>query len=138
MTERDLLNILQRYTYLQDQLRKAEGVLEAMQYGITPSYDNTGGGRCSGNKSKVEEFAIRKMKLQREADEHRKKLRIADAALDCPELTTIEMCTLNWIAMNGKLAEFAEMKGIYKSNVYKIRDKALKKALDYIMRYVTG
>lgn len=127
--EKDLLALIQRYGYNLVRLSEAEESLESKIYRITPSYSNTGGGSGNVSRSRVENHAEKIMKLKREIAEYKRKIAIVETALQCPELSRLERRVLNWIADGGKLASFAEAEGIYISRIYKIRDKALKKAL---------
>ena len=55
-----------------------------------------------------------------------------EAALRCPELNKLERRVLDWIAGGWHLSSLAEAEGIYISRIYKIRDKALRKALRHL------
>lgn len=138
MTEQELYRLLQRYAYLCHQLSGITDRIVALEYKITTSYGNTGGGSASGNHSKVEDFVAKKVKLQREADRINAKVQMVNKALSCPLLTFYEKEILGWIITGRKLADYAELEGIYSSRVYKLRDKALKKAVNYIMQDKTG
>lgn len=133
MTAKELLRILQNYVYTSERFIETEDRLEAMQYRLTPSYSNNiGGGRSNGVSSKVENFVTKQDKLNLTAAECKRQLRIVEATLYCPELTQLEKWLLAWIAGGGKVSTFAEARGIYISRAYKIRDRALKKAIKHI------
>jgi hypothetical protein len=126
--EKNLLRLIKNYRYNQMRLEETEEALRCKTYKITPSYGSTGGGGKSAH-SKVESFVEKAVKLKRDAAEYRRKVKRAEAALNCPELTVMEQRVLYWIASGERLAGLAERDGIYISRVYKIRDKALRKAL---------
>lgn len=129
-SEKDLLRLIKRYNFNQVRLAETEERLESRNYKITPSYSGMGGG--SGGKdshSKVEDYAVKTLKLKQAAAEYRRQIKKAEAALNCPELSVLERRLLHWIAAGERPAGFAEREGIYISRVYKIRDKALRKAL---------
>lgn len=130
--EKELLRYLRKYAYNSKCLADAQDQLIHRTYSITPSYNSIGGGRANGNRSKVEDYVEKAEKLKREIAEYRRQLDIAEMALRCPELTTTEERTLWWIASGLRLATFSEMEGIYISTVYKIRDKAIRKAIKYL------
>lgn len=130
--EKKLLQIIQRYEYNAVRLAETEERIRGETYKVTPSYNNTGGGRANGNHSKVEDFAERSAKLKEDVKEYRRQIRVAEAALHCPDLTTTESRILWWISAGLRLSGFADREGIYISRVYKIRDKALRKALKHI------
>lgn len=127
--EKNLLRLLERFRYNEQRLQETEERLRSKTYRITPSYSNAGGGGGGGYKSKVESHAEKLLKLKKDIAEYRRQVDIARTALQCPELSSLEWRTLNWIANGGKPAAFAELEGIYISRIYKIRDKALRKAL---------
>lgn len=129
-SEKDLLALIQNYSRNEQRLHEAEERLRSKTYRITPTYSNTGGGGGgNSSKSRVEYHAEKILKLKRDIAEYRRKVDIVRTVLQCPELTAIEWRTLNWIANGGRPATFAELEGIYISRIYKIRDKALRKAL---------
>jgi hypothetical protein len=128
--EKDLLRLFQNYTFNEQRLQEAEERLRSKTYRITPSYSSTGGsGGGNNSRSRVENHAEKVLKLKREIEDYRRKIDIVRTALQCPELSGLEWRTLNWIANGGQLASFAEVEEIYISRIYKIRDKALRKAL---------
>jgi hypothetical protein len=127
-SEKELLNLLQNYSRNEQRLHEAEERLKSKIYRITPSYSNTGGGGGNISRSKVESHAEKVLKLKREIADYKRKVGIVNAVLQCPELSSLEWRTLNWIANGGRPAAFAELEGIYISRIYKIRDKALRKA----------
>lgn len=134
MTEQELLKLLLRYPSLSHQHNMTISRLTAMEYKITPSYGNTGGGRASGTQSKVEDYVTKIVKLKRDEKRLREQLETVYKAIACPDLTFHEKGILEWIMEGRKLATYAEMEGIYSSRVYKLRDRALKKAVNYIMQ----
>ena len=127
--EKELLQLFLNYARNEQRLHEREERLKSKTYRITPSYSNTGGSGGNSSKSKVEAHAEKIIKLKQEIAEYRWKVGVVEAALQCPELTNLEWRTLNWIANGGKPAAFAELEGIYISRIYKIRDRALRKAL---------
>lgn len=128
--EKNLLRLIKNYRYYQVRLEETDEELKSKTYKITPSYGSTGGGGGGKNThSKVESFVEKAVKLKRAAEDYRRKIERVEAALNCPELTVMERRTLYWIASGERLAGLAERDGIYISRIYKIRDKALRKAL---------
>ena len=128
-SEKTLHGLIQNYGRNKQRLAEKEERLKSKTYKITPSYSSTGGGGGNGTKSKVEDYAEKVLKLKREVAEYRRKVDTVKKALQCPELSYMERRTLKWIADGGRPADLAERDGIYISRIYKIRDKALKKAL---------
>lgn len=128
-SEKALHGLIQNYRRNKQRLAEKEERLKSKTYKITPSYSSTGGGGGNGTKSKVEDYAEKVLKLKREIADYKRKVDTVRKALQCPELSYMERRTLRWIADGGRPADLAERDGIYISRIYKIRDKALKKAL---------
>lgn len=127
--EKNLLRLIENYRYNEKRLYETEESLKSKTYRITPSYCSTGGSAGNGSKSRIESHTEKVIKLKQEIAEYKRQINTVKAALQCPELSNIERRTLSWIANSGRLASLAEQEGIYQSHIYKIRDKALRKAL---------
>lgn len=129
--EKNLLRMLQNYRYDKERLKEAVERLEGMSYKVTPSYSSTGG---SGGRpgSKVEDYTEKAEKLRRAIRTYRQNTGMVDRALESTELDRMERRVLEWIACGGRLSSLAEAEGIYISRIYKIRDKALRKALRHL------
>lgn len=129
--EKNLLRLLQSYRYDKQRLTEALERLEGMTYKVTPSYSSTGG--SSGRPgSKVEDYTEKAEKLRRAIKTYRMNTGMVDRALECTELNRMERRVLEWIACGGRLSSLAEAEEIYISRIYKIRDKALRKALRHL------
>lgn len=136
--EKYILQCLQDSIHNTRRLRELEDRLLSHSYKITPSYSDSGG-RASGKPhSKVESYSIRQVRDKEKLAEYKQKLKIAEKARFCPTLDYREKAVLDWIATGGTVAGYAEAWGIYQSYAYKIRDKALKKALKHITEVGVG
>lgn len=120
------------YTLIESDIKALKERLEAISYSTTASYSLTGGTFGGFGGSKVESFSIRKMELEREIREKQRLLQTIDKARECAELTKRERDLIAHIISGGSLSSFARQRNIYKSHIYKIRDKALGKMVDYI------
>lgn len=136
--EKKLLGLIQRYAYNAQRLAETEERINSKTYKVTPSYSQSGGGGSGGNKSKVESFVEKTTKLKREAAEYRRKVLVAEAAMSAPDLSKIERQILDWVCSGRRLASCAEENGIYISHIYKLRDRALRKALRYVKTQFEG
>ena len=137
--EKKLLELIQDYQYNSTRLAEIKEKLASKEYRITPSYRDTGGGTgCRTARSKVEDFAENLLKLHAAAEEYTKKISLADAALNCASLSSREKSLLAWIAGGGRLSTYAAQEGIYKSVVYKRRDKALSRAFEALQHGKTA
>lgn len=130
--EKELLILFQNYSYNIARLEEKQEQLNGSTYRITPSYSSTGGGGGNRPGSKVESFAEKTEKLTQAITRYQRETRIVEAAIACPELSKIERRVLEWLAGGWHLSSLADAEGIYISRIYKIRDKALRKALRYL------
>lgn len=135
MTEQELHSLLRKQPRIRIALAAVKERLACMEYKITPSYESTGGGRSSGVKSKVEDFVTKMGRDRKTVEQLERQLAIIELALNCPQLTKHEQGVLICVTENRKLAAYAKQEGIYASNVYKLRDKALRKAVNHITHY---
>ena len=126
--EKELLRLLQSHRYNKARLEETTERLLSSSHKITPSYSNTGGGGSGGRYSKVESFAEKTEKLKAAIREYRRDVQAVETALACPELSKRELKVLNWIADGWRLSTLAMAEYVYISQIYKIRDRALKKA----------
>ena len=134
--ERKLLELIRARQYYARRLNEAKERLERLGYKTTASYGSTGGGSGSGagSKSKVEKIAEKKISLQSDIEKCSVKLDIVDTALACASLSRMEQSTLLWEAAGGHLSSLAASYDIYQSRIYKIRDKAIRKAYEALKR----
>lgn len=131
--ERELLQNLKDYMILKTDVESLTEKLRSAEYKTTATYGNTGGSGGYGG-SKVESFSIRVMESRRELIRKRNLIDSIDMAIENAELSKREK-ELIVLTMGGlSLSSYARQKNIYKSHVYKIRDRALKKMVDYIYR----
>ncbi len=130
--EKGLLQLFENYRYNVARLEEKREQLNGNTYRITPSYSSTGGGGGNRPGSKVESYAEKTEKLTQAIMQYRWEISVVEAALRCPELTKMERRALDWIAGGWRLASLAEAEGVYISRIYKIRDKALRKALRHL------
>lgn len=114
-----------------ENIRKIEERIAAQCYKLTPSYGGCGGG-SGGQLSQVERFVEEKMRLEEELAKCKARLTLIDYIRDCELLSQIEYELLEWLQLGGSMSEFARAHNIYKSYVYKIRDNALDKALEFV------
>ena len=130
--EKELLELFRSYSYNKKRLAEKQEQLDSMTYKITPPYSSTGGGNGGRPGSKIENYAEKTEKLTQAIRDYSRKTGIVETALKCPGLSRIERRALGWIAAGAHLATLAEAEDIYISRIYKIRDKALRRALRYL------
>ena len=124
-----LIEIIQSYTYYCARLYEVQKQLEKMSYKVTPTYGNESFGACSGNQNKLEDYSIKQYELHQKEKHFKSKIIYVKRLIEKSDLTETEKNIMWWIANNGKLAAYARKNHIGKDNVYKIRDKAVKKIL---------
>ena len=131
LKERILLDKIRDYSLLLDDIRDMKERIKRIEYGITASYGFSGGGTSYG-KSKVESLSVRKADMEKEIAIREKDLNDIDKAIEHAGLSPREkdliVCTKNGYS----LSSYARKENIYKSHVYKIRDKAIRKMSIYI------
>lgn len=132
-----LLEQLKSYKLIQDDVERLKERLASAGYSITAHYGLTAGGGGGSPTSKVENLTVRLMEAK--AELHKKETVIAqiDYAIKTADLTKRErdliVCTIN----GDSLSSYARRRNIYKSHVYKIRDRALRKMSDCIKTHET-
>lgn len=127
---KELLEYIQGYSYSKARLEETKKKLESITPKITPTYGMIGG-RASGINRKVENMGNRRVELELKAAEHQNKIDNIYRLIECSGLDQREKPLMWWVARNGKLQAYARRERIGRDNVYKIRDRAVKKMLAY-------
>ena len=117
---------MQRISEIEESMESMSAI-SAVKY----SGDTTGGVRYN-EISKVEKFVEKRMDLQEELSRCKARLTLVETIKESKVLSSREYELLEWIQLGGRLSEYAKKKGIYKSTVYKIRDNALSKILEFV------
>lgn len=115
-----------------ERIKELEERMMSKTIKVTPSYEGTGGGSPSPNVSKVERYVEEKLELEEELSKCRLRLTLVEYIRESGVLTSQEYELIEWLQIGGRMSEFARKKGIYKSYVYKIRDNALEKVMDFV------
>lgn len=126
MTER-ILNKIENYTYAITVKKELEEQLARITYKCTPTYGNVGGGATGFKTSKVETNVIHKDEIQRKINRKDAEIKEIENLINGSGLTEQEKEVLWCVAREEHLSSYARYYKIYLSNVYKIRDRALKK-----------
>ena len=126
MKEHEVVNTIRRWQFIEATKRELEEQLESIVYKTTATYGDTAGGG-GGFTSKVEDIAIKRQKLIRKIRVIELEQKLIIKMIQCSGLTDIEKSVLWEVAKCGNLRRFAQVNKICKSNVYKIRDRAIKK-----------
>lgn len=114
-------------------IRELEERLASQTIRITQNYDVVGGGGGSGGyKSKVEKYVDDKIMIEEELKRLTSRLDMLEIIKNSNVLSRKEYELFEWLQLGGNLSKFAKQKDLYISNVYKIRDRALNKAIKFI------
>lgn len=131
LAERKLYEALKDFRYTQNRIAELSERLAESTYRITPAYSLTPGGGGEFT-SKVENAALRQLRILDELDElHKTESDILEALHNAP-LTRRERGLAESVMCGYSLAEYARTRGLYISNVYKVRDKTLQKMVFYL------
>lgn len=129
--ENRLYETIKDFVYIRNRIADIRLRLAECSYKVTTSYSLTGG--CSGGfTSKVENAAIKELRLRGELEALMKEEADVTDALRNGGLTRREYGLVEGMMCGYSLAEYGRMNGLYISHVYKIRDKALRKMAVYL------
>lgn len=128
-----LLSFLTNANENMQRINEIEESIESMSAisAVKYSGDSSGSVRYS-EISKVEKYVEKLMDLQEELSRCKARLTLVESIKKSRVLSSGEYELLEWIQLGGRLSEYAKNKGIYKSTVYKIRDNALSKMLEFV------
>lgn len=130
----DYTSIYEELRTLKNDINRVKKLTEQLNeicYKLTVSYGlNTGGGSGMPT-SAIENLIIKKEKLQVQINDINTKIRIYNKAI-ASALSPLEREIIYEIIDGNYLLQYARQKGIYKSTVYKIKDKAIYKIAKYI------
>lgn len=131
--ERWWLDRILDYSLIVADVEQLTNKLNQNSYKVTASYGLTGGGASGhNNASKVEDFAIKHAQLEAELKEKQAVISLLDTAIANASMTQREKELITCIMNGYTLSSYARQRNIYKSHIYKIRDNAVKKIVQYI------
>ena len=129
MNEKDLIEKIQNYSYYKARLKEVQEQLESMAYKVTATYGNLAAAASNSFTSKVETYGNKKYELHKKEAAIKANIAEIERYINCSGLDSKESALMWWIANNGRLAAYARREHIGKDNVYKIRDRAVKKII---------
>ena len=129
MEHEDVMAKIQNFSYNRERLREVHAQLESMTYKTTATYGNLAASMSTGFSSKVEKYGNRSYELHKKEAKLKRKLDEIVKLIQYSGLDNREKALMWWLANNGKLQGFARRQRIGKFNVYKIRDRAVKKII---------
>ena len=114
MTVKELESTIKSFSYLMATADELKKKIEGMTYKTTSSINPAPSSSTNAFHSKVEDFGNNYILMKTKYE---------------------EKDILHFLATNGSMLSYARKKGIYKSYVYKIKDKALAKLLPFAESY---
>lgn len=138
MSKDEVLELVKNYTYNSNRLREVQEQLAAITPKTTPTYGNLAPSMPSGFSSKTENQSIRTYNLHRKEWIYKAKVDRVRRYIERSGLDSREKALMWWLAGNGRLAAFARREHIGKDNVYKIRDRAVRKIIAEHSPHIVG
>lgn len=129
MDEKEVLSKIKSYSYNMARLEEINEQLQSICIKITATYGNLAPTSGNGFRSKVEETGNRRYELKKKRAGYDRKVMEVRHMIYNSGLDEREKGLMLWIANNGKLQAYARRERIGKDNVYKIRDRAIKKII---------
>lgn len=127
---RELLSYLNDVQFNLRRIKAIEDSIKSMSDISAVNYENTGGGGTP-ELCRVERYVDKMLELKQELEQCKQRLKLTESIMKADILTDDEYELIEWLQLGGKLSVFARRKGLYKSRVYKIRDRALQKIKKY-------
>lgn len=129
MDAKKVIETIQNYTYYKARLKEVQEDIASIVPKTTAAYGNLAPSMGSGFSSKVEQQGNRLYDLHKREAELIERIAVIKWYIERSGLTEKEKQLMWWIARNGKLQAFARRERIGKNNVYKIRDRAVRKII---------
>lgn len=127
--EKELINIIKSYAYNNARLGELNERIGSINIKTTATYGNLAAASGGGFRSKVEDVGNRLYELKKKRYGYAQEVLRVKRMINNSGLDEREKGLMWWIANNGKLQAYARREHIGKDNVYKIRDRAVKKIL---------
>ena len=135
MTVKELESTIKSFSYLMATADELKKKIEGMTYKTTSSINPAPSSSTNAFHSKVEDFGNNYIFMKMKYEEKKVELDYISTIINHPSLSDEEKDILHFLATNGSMLSYARKKGIYKSYVYKIKDKALAKLLPFAESY---
>lgn len=123
----DIIKDISRYTYHKNRYDEITEQLAALTYKTTATYGNLAPAMSNTFNSKVETMALRQAELKSEQAKYKRIIDHITNMIEHSGLNEHEKGVLWCIANCERLQGYARYHRIQQSNVYKIRDRAIRK-----------
>lgn len=127
MTEKELVRKIRSYSFIETIKNELQRQIDSLVYRTTSANSPENPAQTNTVSSKVETYVLDRLDLERKRDARQRELNeiwglIHNSGLDAEEVEVL------WcISQRESLAAYARSKRMYRSRVYKVRDRALKK-----------
>ena len=133
MTQTEVLRALTEWKDGDSKILRLENRLSAFSYRLTPTLSHTGGGG-SGFRSKVEDYCMDRVELQKELDSIHRQRAIMLRAINGCGLTELQRGAVMCLIRNTPLSRYAKEHGESPGKVYKEKDKAGKQIAVFLSK----
>lgn len=130
--EQAVIDKIKSYTYNMTRFLENQEKLKSICCKTTSTYGNVAASSRKSCKSMVEQTGNKLYELHNKEKMYKEKLIEVENMIEKSGLCETEKALMWWIARTGNIQAFARRNHIGKDNVYKIRDRAVKKILAYI------
>lgn len=127
MTENEIKRKIKSYRFVEATKNELQQQLEELTYKTTNTNNEEVPAMTNAVHSKVEKYVITKVEKEKKKNEKQKELDEIWDMIHRSGLNEDEVNVMWCIAQGESLASYARRSRIYKSNVYKIRNRALRK-----------
>lgn len=130
--EKDITYFLIDWKYYLNQLHRLQESLSTCTVKLTTVYEEN---KASGGmvSSSVERCVIKRAKIEEEIKNILDAMELYITAINHAGLTQTEKDIIKCLMNRKKLLKYAKEKNIYHSNVYKIKERAVRKIAEYIL-----
>ena len=129
MDKQAVIDKIQCYTYYKARLEEAKKRLESICIKTTATYGNLAPSSGGAVSKPVENVGNRRHEIKQTIAIYNREVVRIYCMIEKSGLDEREKGVMWWIAKNGRLAAYARRERIGKDNVYKIRDRAVKKII---------
>jgi hypothetical protein len=124
-----VLEIIRSYTYNKERVKELREKIESICPKLTATYGNLAGATGSGTSNPTADIAHRLGELKSRRAKYVELAHIAECMIERSGLNDIERGLMWRLAENGYCAAYAREHNINENNIYKIRDRAVRKII---------
>lgn len=129
--EKAVIDKIKSYTYNMARYAETKEKIKSITCKTTSTYGNVAAASSKSFKSKVEQTGNVLYELHTKEKDLKVKLIEIERMIEYSGLNDNEKALMWWIARTGNIQAYARRYHVGKDNVYKIRDRAVRKMLEY-------